>query len=100
MTVIEIFKKFPTQKDCIIFLEQIRWGDKPICPYCGSKNTYNLDDGVRFRHHCNDCSKSFSVTVNTIMHDTRLPLQKWFLAISLISGAKKRNIIETTITTS
>ena len=23
------------------------------------------------------------------MHDTRLPLQKWFLAISLIANAKK-----------
>jgi hypothetical protein len=29
------------------------------------------------------------VTVNTIFHHTHLPLQKWFLAISLILNAKK-----------
>lgn len=43
----------------------------------------------QLRHHCNGCRKSFSVTVGTIFHDTRLPLQKWFLAISLILNAKK-----------
>ena len=32
---------------------------------------------------------SFSVTVGTIFHRTRLPIQKWFLAISLILNAKK-----------
>jgi len=89
MTIIEVFKKFPTQKDCIEYLETIRWSGEVTCPYCGSKNVYKMDTEDRFRHHCNDCTRSFSVTVNTIMHDTRLPLQKWFLAISLISGAKK-----------
>jgi hypothetical protein len=31
----------------------------------------------------------FSVTVDTIFHHTHLPLQKWFLAISLVLNAKK-----------
>jgi hypothetical protein len=41
------------------------------------------------RHHCNACNTSFSVTVGTIFHDTKLDVQKWFLAISLILDAKK-----------
>ena len=41
------------------------------------------------RHHCNNCNTSFSVTVGTIFHHTRLPLQKWFLAISIILNTKK-----------
>jgi len=32
---------------------------------------------------------SFSVTVGTIFHKTHLPIQKWFLAVSLILNAKK-----------
>ena len=41
------------------------------------------------RHHCYACKTSFSVTVGTIFHRTHLPLQKWFLAISLMLNARK-----------
>lgn len=41
------------------------------------------------RYHCNNCNTSFSVTVGTIFHKTKLDLQKWFLGISLILNAKK-----------
>ncbi len=87
MNIIEVFRKFPTQKDCIQYLEKIRWGSTPKCTYCNSTNSNKAKD--RNRHYCNSCKRSFSVTVHTIMHDTRLPLQKWFLAIALLSGAKK-----------
>lgn len=87
MNIIQIFKKFPTQESCIEYLEQKRWGDTPICSYCESTNTYKAKD--RLRHHCNSCRKSFSVTIKTIFHDTRLPLQKWFLALCLVLNARK-----------
>jgi transposase-like protein len=87
MNIISIFRQFPTQESCIKHLEQARWGNNPICPYCGSDKTNPLTKELR--HHCNGCRKSFSVTVGTIFHDTRLPMQKWFLAILLILNAKK-----------
>lgn len=91
MSIVSTIKKFPNQESCIAYLEQARWNGKPVCPYCESDNTnktYNQDT-ERFRHFCNGCKKSFSVTVGTIFHDSRLPLQKWFLAIDLILNAKK-----------
>lgn len=87
MNIIQIFNKFPTQESCVKHLEQTRWGDKPICPYCGSTNTNPLIKELR--HHCNGCRKSFRVTVGTIFHHTSVPLQKWFLLISLMLNAKK-----------
>lgn len=87
MNIIQIINKFSTQEACIEYLENKRWGGVPVCPYCESTNTYKAKD--RLRHHCNSCRKSFSVTIGTIFHDTRLPLQKWFLAIALILNAKK-----------
>ena len=87
MNIIQIFKQFPTQESCVKHLEKIRWGDKPICVYCSSTNTNPLVKELR--HHCNKCCKSFSVTVNTIFHQTHVPLQKWFLLISLMQNAKK-----------
>lgn len=89
MNIIQIFKQFPTQKSCIKHLEKIRWGKTPVCVYCGSTNTNPLNQEGRFRHYCNGCCKAFNVTVGTIFHGTHVPLQKWFLLISLMQNAKK-----------
>lgn len=85
MDIIQIFEQFPDQQSCIDHLEKARWNGKPTCPYCGSTRTAPN----QHRHRCYDCKTSFSVTVGTIFHHTRLPLQKWFLAIMLILNAKK-----------
>jgi transposase-like protein len=87
MDIIEVFKKFPQQEDCIVYLEKVRWNGAPKCPYCRSEKSTPLP--AEKRHHCNNCNTSYSVTVGTIFHQTRLPLQKWLLAVSLILNAKK-----------
>jgi transposase-like protein len=87
MNIIKIFEKYPTQKDCIDHLENIRWGNNPKCPYCYSNRSTPAKKENRY--HCNNCNTTFSVTVGTIFHNTKLPLQKWFLAISIILNAKK-----------
>jgi transposase-like protein len=80
-------KTFSTQDDCIKYLEEVRWQGKPSCPYCNGKKSTPMKDNKR--HHCNCCGTTFSVTVSTIFHDTRLPLQKWFLAIKVIIKSNK-----------
>lgn len=68
--------------ECISLLEQIRWNGKPKCPYCGSTNAtpYRREQ----RYHCNNCFTSYSVTVGTLFHRTRVSMDKWFLAIALV----------------
>ncbi len=85
MDILQIFELFPTHQACIEYLETARWDNKPECPYCGSDRSGRTGS----RHHCYVCRSSYSVTVGTIFHHTHLPLQKWFLAISMILGAKK-----------
>lgn len=87
MDIIEVFERFPTQNDCLAYLEKVRWQNKPTCPYCKSFKQTPLKKERRY--HCNSCNVSYSVTVATIFHKTHLPIQKWFLAISLILNAKK-----------
>jgi len=87
MDIIKIFEQFPTQRDCLDHLEKVRWNGKPVCPYCYSDSVSTMKNENRY--HCNNCNTSFSVTVGTIFHNTKLPLQKWFLAISIILNAKK-----------
>lgn len=87
MNLIETINKFPDQDTCIAYLEHLRWQNKPTCPYCGSKRSSKRTPG--HRHQCHGCNSSYSVLVGTIFEDTKLPLPKWFLAISLILNAKK-----------
>lgn len=87
MNIVEVYRRFPTEADCIAHIEKVRWQSKPVCPYCGSDRTSPMPKEQR--HHCNNCKTSFSATVKTIFHHTHLDLQKWFVAISLTLNAKK-----------
>lgn len=96
MNLIEVMERFPDQEACIAHLERVRWGNKPACPHCGSidighKNETQEEDeiGRTGRYNCHDCQASFKVTQGTVFHGTKIPLQKWFLAIALIMNAKK-----------
>lgn len=87
MNIIEVFAKFPDQESCISYLENVRWQNEPKCPYCESMQSTKRKGTIR--HQCNSCNNSYSVLVGTIFEDTKLPLNKWFFAISLILNAKK-----------
>jgi len=87
MNIVQIYKEFPTENDCISHIEKVRWAGKPKCTYCHSNKVTPAPKEIRY--HCNNCNTTFSVTVGTIFHHTHLPLQKWFLAIALILNAKK-----------
>ena len=90
MNLITIFRRFPDQQACIEHLEAIRWSDDPHCPKCGSTHVARKCDGERVgRWNCHDCHASFNVLAGTIFEKTRIPLQKWFLAIGLMVNAKK-----------
>ncbi len=87
MNIVEISNKFPTELHCIEYAEKLRWGKKPKCAYCGGTDLQNRNKDMR--HRCRACSKSTSVTINTPLHDTRIPLRTWFFAVSIITDAKK-----------
>ncbi|MDQ3634826.1 MAG: IS1595 family transposase [Acidobacteriota bacterium] len=78
-------------------LESMRWKDGIICPKCESdKGAYPINasstKGRKARkglYKCKACRKQFTVTVNTIFEKSRIPLNKWLLAIHLICSSKK-----------
>lgn len=79
---------FPDNASSIKFLENLRWEKKPQCPHCHSDRVTSFKN--ENRHHCNACNISFSATVNTVFHNTRIPLQKWFEAITLVLKSEKK----------
>ncbi|MDE0010690.1 MAG: IS1595 family transposase [Candidatus Poribacteria bacterium] len=92
MDLLKVMQTFPTQEHCIAYLERLRWRNKPYCPHCGSISVGRREEheiGRIGRYNCHDCHATFKVTCGTIFHGTKIPLQKWFLAICLIGNAKK-----------
>jgi len=78
------------------FIEAIRWPDGPICPHCGENGAYTLKPKEGSKrpvrpgvYKCKECRKQFTVTVGTIFEGSRIPLNKWIMAIYLMCASKK-----------
>lgn len=75
-------------------LEKLYWPTGPICRHCGNADHKRITKlaGKSTRpgvHWCNECNKPFSVTVGTVMEDSKIPLNKWVLAFHLMASSKK-----------
>ena len=90
MDLLTVFTRFPDHESCIEHLERVRWGDSPSCPYCHAAHVARKTENDRIgRWNCHSCKSSFNVLAGTIFQKTKVPLQKWFLAISLILNATR-----------
>lgn len=90
MTLIEAAKL--TEDEAREYLESIRWPDGPVCPHCGCFENIGKLEGESHRpglYKCYDCRKQFTVTVGTVMHRTKIGLDKWVLAFHLMCSSKK-----------
>lgn len=75
-------------------LEKLQWPNGPNCPHCGNANPDRIAKlkGASTRpgvYKCNECRKPFSVTVGTVFERSHIPLNKWLLAVHLLSASKK-----------
>jgi transposase-like protein len=71
-------------------IEDIRWPDGPICPYCGTINrAYPIKKAGWFRCAEKVCRKDFTVTIGTVMERSHIALHKWVTAFYLMNASKK-----------
>ncbi len=87
MNLLEAMKDFADEDKCRAYLEALRWPNGVRCPSCKHDKVYRLTNRALFL--CASCEYQFSVTVDTIFHDTHLPLVTWFLTTVLLCEAKK-----------
>jgi len=83
----ELIEAFGNDEKCRAYLERLRWPKGVQCPECGSSKVYRILKRSQFV--CDACTHQFSVTAQTIFHDTHLPLWKWFLATYLLCESRK-----------
>lgn len=78
---------FNSEEVCVQYFERIRFKDGEYCPHCNHGKIYRYGNGKRYR--CAKCRKDFTIKTGTVFGDSKLPLQKWFIAIYLLTTSKK-----------
>ncbi len=76
------------------YLEAQRWPDGRVCPHCGNADQTKISamKGKAHRaglYQCNECREQFTVTVGSIMERSKIPLNKWLMAMHLMGASKK-----------
>src|SRR6476619_5529004 len=94
-------ERIPDEAAAYVFLEGLRWPDKPVCPHCGSINDHYFlnpqGEGRKTRTgsvsqrrvwKCKDCRKQFSVLTGTIFHGTKIPVRTWIFVVFEMCASK------------
>ncbi len=85
-SIFDLLRTFPNETSCIEHLESLRWNGVPVSPFDESSKVYKCTNN---RYKCKNTGKYFNVKVGTIFEDTKIPLQKWFMALYMFSSHKK-----------
>jgi hypothetical protein len=83
----EFQSQFSTEEACQKYLASCRWPDGFVCPRCGNQSAYELVKLERWQ--CTLCRHQVSVTAQTILHNTKIPLTVWFWAAYLMTTDKR-----------
>jgi transposase-like protein len=83
-----------TEEQAREYIELIRWPTGPVCPHCGGMKVGKIapNPAKKIRaglYTCLACLKQFSVTLNTVLEDTHIPLRLWLLAFHKMIAHKK-----------
>ncbi len=85
-SVLDLIKAFPDEQSCIDHLELLRWNGDVVSPFDSTSKVYKCKGN---KYKCKNTGKYFNVKTNTIFDNTKMELQKWFLAIWLVTSHKK-----------
>lgn len=85
-SIFDLLKTFPDEQSCINHLEKLRWNGNVISPFDETSRVYKCAGN---KYKCKSTGKYFNVRTSTIFDNTKIPLQKWFLALYVFSSHKK-----------
>ncbi|SCY58334.1 hypothetical protein [Flavobacterium caeni] len=83
-SVSEVAAAFPNEIACMEHLEQIRWNGLVTSPFDPISKVYLCADR---KYRCRNTGKYFNVKTGTIFYNSKVPLQKWFMAIWMVTTA-------------
>lgn len=82
-----------TEDEAREMLERIRWPEGPVCPHCGCTEGHTKFNGKKHRkgvYKCTaGCKEQFTVTVNSVMESSHIPIRTWLMAFAIMCASKK-----------
>lgn len=96
LTLRDIMRRFSTEEAARAYFERVRWANGPVCPHCGNADSGRIyvrtpNAKARIRpglFKCGKCHDTFTVTVGTVMEDSKIPLNKWLIAFYMMCVSK------------
>lgn len=82
MNETEFQERFGSEQQCVEALARWKWSDGFRCSKCGHTEYHQLS--TRGLRQCKLCHRQNSVTSGTLMHNTKLPIAKWFHGLYLL----------------
>ena len=91
ISLVELFERFPDDAAAERWFEERRWGDGPsYCPMCGGTERLRPNPTRKpLPYWCGECRRHFSVRTGTVMHRSKIGLQKWAIAVYLWTTSLK-----------
>jgi len=83
---------FHDEEEARLYLQEVRWPDGVVCPYCGVLDGIKPLGGDSMGpgwFYCESCQDKFTVRVRSIFERSHIPLHKWLLAFRLMASSKK-----------
>ena len=87
-TLQEAIKFFAEPGNCLAYMVSIRWPDGVECPTCGRKDVVFLANQNKWQCKSVHHHRQFSVKVGTIFEDSPISLDKWLVAVWMITNCK------------
>src|SRR3954453_8587974 len=103
LSIPALAKRIVTEADAYLFLEDLRWDGKPVCPHCGESerkpyflkprngSTGKTTRGTASERRvwkCASCRKQFSVLTGTIFHGSHIPVRTWLFVVFEMCASK------------
>ena len=85
ISLVELFRIFPNDQTAEEWFENERWGLTGFyCPHCGTLDGISeCKNRKPMPYWCGNCRSYFSVRTHTVLAKSKIPLQKWAIAIYL-----------------
>lgn len=87
-TLHEAITYFATGDNAWNFMVNLRWSKGVTCPTCGSSDVRFLAKRKTWECKSKHEKRQFSVKVGTIFEDSPIALDKWFMAIWMVTNCK------------
>lgn len=76
---------FPDEVSCMVHLEQLRWGNHVVSPFDAFSKVYVCSER---KYRCKNTGKYFNAKTGTAFGNSKIALQKWFIAIWIVNNVK------------